>query len=296
MIIIQKNKVDNVIQQYNTIMNTSNFDINNPKLFTEKLQWIKLYDNIPIKKYCANKINLRNYCINKLNKNLCPKILKIYNSPNNIDINTIPNNCIIKCNHGSNMNIICDNNHTFNNNDLIQLKEWFNTDYSIKFNEFFYSGITHKIFIEELLDIDYEYKIFCFNGKPKIIEVIFYDNLNESLYKGDLNYIKQWSRHDALVDINFNLLDNYQFNIPRKSFNEIDFLKENYKNYKFENINLIIDYCKKLAIEFKFVRIDFYITKQQKLYLSETTFIPNAGFINFNNKQTDLAIGEMLKI
>lgn len=296
MKVIKKYIISNIEQQYHIYMNTNNFDINKPKLFTEKIQWLKINDNIPLKTYCADKINVRNYCRKKLGKDICPKILKIYNMPDNINIYDIPKKCIIKCNHGSGMNIICDSQHEFNRTDIEQLKIWYNTDFSILTNELFYANIPHKIFIEELLNIQNEYKIFCFNGTPKIVQIIFYDDLDQSLYKGNPDYTKQWSRHDVLVDENYNFLDKWQFNVPRPTFNEIDFLKENYKKYKIDNFDTIINYSKKLSNDFKFVRVDFYITKQKDIYLSELTFAPSSGFINFNSKQTDLEIGNLLTI
>jgi hypothetical protein len=44
-----------------------------------------------------------------LNDDLCPKILKIYDSPDDIKLGELPDKFVLKCNHGSGMNIICNN-------------------------------------------------------------------------------------------------------------------------------------------------------------------------------------------
>jgi hypothetical protein len=38
-----------------------NLDLNNPKTFNEKIQWIKLYDSIPIKTLLSDKYLVKDY-------------------------------------------------------------------------------------------------------------------------------------------------------------------------------------------------------------------------------------------
>lgn len=62
-----------------------------------------------------------------------------------------------------------------------------------------------------------------------------------------------------------------------------------------ENFELMKNYAKKLSNDFKFVRVDFYEVNSQ-VYLSELTFYPAAGYLKYKNPQTNLLLGNMLKL
>src|SRR5690606_12906006 len=94
-----------------------------------------------------------------------------------------------------------------------------------------------------------DYKIYCFNGIPKIVLVINHNKHGDE----KLFYDVEWKR----LDINRN----------KKSIN-----KELSKPLSFEKM---LQYSKKLAKPFPFVRIDFY-DYNNKAILSELTFTPAA--------------------
>lgn len=287
---------NDIKNEYQKIMGKT-CQLDNPQSFTEKLQWLKLHDIIPEKSRCSDKILLRNYCEETLGKNLCPTIYQIYNSPDLVITDNLPKNSIIKCNHGSGMNIKCING-ILTDEQFKQLKYWYKTDFSNSFNnfEFHYRNINRKIFVEKLLDIKYEYKFYCFNNSAKMCECIFFDNMEKSLYKNCATYEKIWSRHDAIVDKKFRLIPNWQFDNPHENYKEINYLKKYYKCCYTDHYNELLKYSEELSKPFKFVRCDFYITNDNKTYLSELTFIPNAGYIKFKNKYTDLMIGKLLNV
>lgn len=268
----------------------------NYKTFTEKLSWLKDNDNLLLKTYCSDKINLRTYCKDQLGENLCPKIYDIYNSPQEINIDTVSQHCMLKCNHGSGYNIIL-NNRKLSTDEYELLNIWYNTDYSTFFNELQYKNIKHKIFTEELLNIICEYKVWCFHGIPKFTQCIFYDNLDLTLFRNTPTYKREWSRHDVLVDTKFNFIKHWQFNLGRPNYNENKYLEKYYKKYCMTNqYNKILEYSTKLSNNFKFVRVDFYRDANEQIYLSELTFTPSAGQMQFNNYNTNYQIGKLLHI
>lgn len=270
-------------------------NLDSPQLFTEKIQWLKVYDSIPEKSICADKVLLRDYSKNILGFNPCPKIYNVYDSPEAIEINALPKTCILKCNHGYNMNLVL-NNRTMTADEFDKLKEWYNTDFSLQLYEFHYHKIKHKIFTEELLDIKSEFKVYCFNGSPKYVDCIFYDDFKNTLYKDCAEYKRVWSRHDAIIDLNFNLIDKWQFNVERPNYNEHKYLKHNYKKYFTPEYTNILTIAKQLSQKFKFVRVDFYNTTNDNIYLSEMTFTPSAGYIHLNSIETDYQIGQLLNV
>lgn len=278
---------------------TNNYYKGKCETFTDKICYLKKADyNNNLKTYCADKINLRNYCKEKLGVDLCPKILKIYNNANEITYNDLPEQFVLKCNHGSSMNIICDDKTSFDfDKNIEQLDYWNKTNFTDIFKkgeEYHYDNIVKKIFMEEYLNIKNEYKVWCFNGVPKFVQGFFYDNLEKIIYKSE--YKRQFSNHCVFLDKKFKMLKHKQFYIPRIGFREISYLKHYYKKLFFDEYNKLFEYAEKLAKDFIFVRVDFYLTKDDKIYLSELTFTPSAGYIQFNNINTNLLFGSFLKL
>ena len=127
--------------KHNKIYNESN-------LITigDKINWLIIHDTNSLKGKCADKILIHKYSKKKLGKDICNKIIKIYNNINEIKLNELPNKFVIKTNHGSGFNVIVNEKKKF---DLINTKKklnnWMNLDYGKKNAEFHYSFI--NIFI-----------------------------------------------------------------------------------------------------------------------------------------------------
>ena len=92
---------------------------------------------------------------------------------NEINIDELPEKFVLKCNHGSGMNIFCKEKSNFNlKSAKLLLKKWLNINYGLKMMEYQYINIERKIFAEQyLVDEMINYKFYCFNGEPKLIRV-----------------------------------------------------------------------------------------------------------------------------
>lgn len=269
---MQKLKL-NLMAAYKKYMNGALLNLDNPTKFTEKIQYLKIFDVTDLKTYCSDKILLRDFCKQKLGKDICIPILKIYNNINDINFSELPNKFVLKCNHGSSMNIICNNKENFNFNIAIKkLHSFINTDYSIFCGyELQYKNINRQIFLEQYMDIKTDYKFFCFNGNARFCQIIT-----------DRDTV----RKDAFVDLNFMPL-NYAYNNHETLYN--------YKDYYIENFDAMITLANILSKSFKFVRVDFY-NIENTIYLSELTFTPDSGYFNFVNPIVDFEIGKLLKL
>ena len=73
-----------------------------------------VYESPENKSRYVDKILLREYSKEVLGKDICVPILKIYNDIDEINLDELPENFVLKCNHGSGMNIICKNKTSFN--------------------------------------------------------------------------------------------------------------------------------------------------------------------------------------
>jgi len=86
-------------------------NVNESNLVTiqNKLNYLIVHESPDYKTKIVDKILLHNYSIKKLGKDICVPIIKIYNDSNEIKEEDLPNKFVLKCNHGSGMNIICNN-------------------------------------------------------------------------------------------------------------------------------------------------------------------------------------------
>ena len=248
-------------------------NIRDPKTISDKLQWLKLYDYTPLKTKCADKLLLHEYSKEKLGRDICPNIIKVYDSPDDIDVNCLPEKFVLKCNHGSGMNIVVSDKTKFNLGVAQRrLKEWLKTDFSEKFGETHYHNIERKCYAEEYLDNDLkDYKFWCFNGVPKFFT------------------IGGGGGHGAINHYDFN--GNYLPNLSR-----VDYPSDPNKKYEMpKNLKEMIELAKVFSKDFKFVRVDFYEVSG-KTILGELTFIPGAGKVSYKHKPSEKEVGDMLDL
>lgn len=255
-----------------------NINLDEPRTIQDKLAWLNIYDVNPLKSICADKIRLREYCADKLGKDICIPIIKVYDSVEDINLNELPQSFVLKCNHGSGMNIIVKDKKKFNlQKAKNKLSAWMNDDFAFRNGfEAHYHDIERKVFAEEYKEDASnglaDYKIICFNGKPTFIQVI-YDRFGKEKH---LNY----------YDTNFNFVS-----ITRRDFKN----NPSFKDKKPENLDTMLSYAKKLSEDFKFVRIDFYEVNGE-VFLGEMTFTPGALAFKYQNDEDNLKMGNMLNL
>ena len=83
-----------------------NINLDNPQTIQDKLCWLNIYDTNPLKVKCADKIKIHDYCKDVLGEDICVPIIKVYNNVSEINWDELPNQFVMKCNHGSGMNYI----------------------------------------------------------------------------------------------------------------------------------------------------------------------------------------------
>jgi len=249
------------------------FDETNVKTFQDKLNYLLIYESPEDKTEIVDKILLRNYSKKKLGKDICVPILKIYNNIDEINLDELPEKFILKCNHGSAMNIFCEDKSKF---DLLKakhtLKDWMKINYGLLRLEYQYMNIKRKVFAEQYLDKEIiNYKFSCFNGNPKFVRVKAKIN-GSSLYN---IYTTNWEKSNIELDDKKYVLSN-RFKKPI-------------------NLKKMIKYSKLLSSGFCYCRVDFYEVND-KLYLSEITFTPFNSYVKYKKKETELYLGKLIDI
>lgn len=247
-------------------------NLSNPKTFTEKIQWLKIYDSTMLKTFATDKITVHKFYEKMLGQDIGIPMLYSASSVNEIPWHQLPTDIVVKCNHGSGFNIILHNNDGNPTNEVFsKLGKWLSIDYSTYFVELHYSPIPHKILVEPFLKDLSDTKLFCFNGVPKFYQIDrhFTPEHRMNFYNLDGTPLKWLSRAQYPAD-----------------YTRIDPIPQ--------HMDKMIEYATKLAKPFKFVRVDFY-NHDDSIYGGELTFTPGAGIQKYIG-DGDLLLGQMLKL
>ena len=94
-------------------------NLDNPQTFDEKLQWLKLYDRNPKYVIQSDKYLVRNFVKETVGEKYLIPLLGVWDNPEEIDFNLLPNEFVLKCNHNSGKGMyICKNKQILNNSDI----------------------------------------------------------------------------------------------------------------------------------------------------------------------------------
>lgn len=253
----------------------------NPKTIQEKLIWLQFYDKANyLKPICADKLKVRDYAKEKLGFDVCVPLLKVYDSPDDIRFEELPDEFVLKTNHAYNQVIVCADKTKLDENEVRnKVKGWLSRPFGINTRETHYLYIERKCYAEKLMRIPgqndlVDYKFLCFNGEPRLMQLI-----------QDRHGPEKRLQH---YDMNLNFV-----NVGRKDFISRPELKS--KDVLPKNFELMKEYAKKLAEPFKFVRVDFYEIGNE-VYLGEMTFTPGAFRYQFRNQDDAIKMGNMLDL
>ncbi|WP_270180288.1 ATP-grasp fold amidoligase family protein [Alkalihalobacillus sp. CinArs1] len=247
-------------------------DWTNPKKYTEKIQWRKLFlDDKRITEY-SDKVLVRDYVKKIIGNDFLIPVIGVWNSFDEIDIESLPNSFVLKTNHGSGTNIIVkDKSHFDRKTAKILMDGWMKTDFGYSHGfELHYSAITRKIYAEELInnigdDLE-DYKFLCFNGKAYFCWVDVDRNGHHRRNVYDLEWnLQPWgqAKENAIKDI------------PKP-----------------QNFDLMVDLAEKLASDFSHVRVDFY-NVEGKIYFGEMTFTNGSGYDLITPRKYDGELGRL---
>lgn len=245
-----------------------NFD--NPKTLADKLVTLKIrsYNHDPKVKVCADKYQVRRYIEEMGVGTLLNELIAVYDSVDEIDWDSLPQQFALKWNFGCGYNIICSDKNTLDIPAAIKkLKTWEKKQKEtyLSYAELQYKDVPKKIIVEKFLkpstgDVPPDYKFYCFNGKPLAIL-----------------YIEERTKknHPAgFFDLEWNYLGVPQKeNLGKKtnSYLEFDALPQ-----KPASLNTMIDAAKVISQGFPFVRCDFYDVDGRAVF-GEMTFTPAGG-------------------
>jgi hypothetical protein len=252
-------------------------NLNNPKSFNEKLNWLKLNYRTPLFTTLSDKIASRKYVSNLIGEEYVIPILDIWSFPDEIDYDILPNKFVLQCNHDSGSFIICTDKLKFDkNNAKNRLIKCLQEDFSLRSREWGYKNVERKVFASKYIgDIDVDYRLFVFNGEVKLVECHI--------------YAKKY--HHEGVRLTNLYLPNWTFLNVQHGYN----YDESYHIDKPSNFEEMIKIAKILAGNIPFIRVDFWY-HNNKIIFNEFALYPNAGFGVIKPKEWDFTLGEWLKL
>ncbi|HZJ89314.1 MAG TPA: ATP-grasp fold amidoligase family protein [Bacilli bacterium] len=246
--------------------------------YTEKLQYLRLYyyDKNDDVIEAASRVGARERVTRLGVRDILIPIVGIYDRFEDIDFSTLPSSFVIKATHACAFNYICKDKSKVDKKALNKMtQKWLKTDYGKQTVEPHYSKIKPQLIVEHFISdgtsLPIEYKIHVFNGKAKYLYVvqnrgvdIRYDNFYIDFTPFPESQFNYWSASDVT---------------PKKP----------------RVYDKLVQYAEKLAHDFLFCRVDFFVVNN-KIYFNEFTFTPAKGTLIFDEDKADFIISEWFDI
>lgn len=252
-------------------------NIKNPKRYTEKIQWYKLYYRNPLMTKCADKYTVREYVKSKGLENILNEVYGVYDSVDEIDFEKLPNEFVLKTTNDSHTNIFCEDKENINAEEVKkELNNYINNRPKKPVGrEWAYNNAKRKIICEKFLkqgnnENIKNYKFLCFSGKPYYLYVVEYDKdkVNQAIY--DINGNKT-----KYADLDLEVIDK-EIKLP-------------------ENFNEMVRISQILSEDFPHVRVDLYDINE-KIIFGELTFYDRSGYGRYIPDEFDFILGEKFEI
>lgn len=252
-------------------------NLNNPRTFNEKLQWLKLYNHNPLYTTLVDKFAVKQYVGDKIGFQYVIPTLSVWNSFDEIDFDKLPNQFVLKCTHDSGGLVICKDKRNFDVTEARKkITKCLKHNYYKSFREWPYKNVPPRIIAEKYMEDESgelrDYKFFCFNGSVKALFVAT-------------------DRQKKNVDTKFDFFDD--------KFKHLPFTKghpnADVPPGKPTCFDEMVRLAEILSEDIPHVRVDFYEI-YGKVYFGEMTFFDNSGIVAFNPPKYDEIWGDWIKL
>lgn len=250
-------------------------NLSNPRTFTEKIQWLKLFWRDELATQCCDKYEVRKLVQSRIGPEFLNELYGAYHRVQDIDLKKLPDSFVLKVNHGSGQQILCkDKKSTDWNHAFTLLECWLKENHYYHAREWGYKNVHPRIICERYLEENgsslTDYKFYCYNGVPRFVEV------HKDRFAG---------RKKNTYDMNWNLME---FRKGRSS----PIPGESAKPPRFTHM---FDCAAELSKGFPFVRVDLYCI-EGKVIFGELTLYPGSGLERFRPDSYDWLFGSYLKL
>lgn len=250
-------------------------DLDSPKSYTEKLQWLKMYDHRPEYTSMVDKYTVKQYVAEKIGAEYVIPALAVWDRVQDIDFNSLPESFVLKTTHDSGGIVVCKSKKDLNFTAARKtLRSFYRRNYYNHNREWPYKNVPHRIIAEPYMEDSAtkelrDYKFFTFGGVPKVLYI--------AQGRGSGNE----TRAD-FFDMDFNHLpftiDHDMASVPPE---------------KPVNFELMKELAAKLSEGTPQLRVDFYEV-DGKVYFGEMTFFHCSGMEAFHPEEWDRIFGDWL--
>lgn len=254
-------------------------NLKNPKTFSEKIQWLKLYNRRPEYTKMVDKYAVKDYVASIIGNEFIIPTLGVWDKPEDIEWEKLPDKFVLKTTHGGGNSgvVICKDKATFDKEvALRKLNKSMKQDIYWQLKEWPYKNVRKRIIAEEYIDPETiakdlpDYKFFCFDGE---VRALFIGTERQS---GDVKF--------DYFDSDFNHLDLRQ--VHPMSGRNLE---------KPSNFEVMKKIASDLSKGIPLVRIDLY-NVNGKIYFGEMTFFHHGGIVPFHPIDWDYKFGSWIKL
>lgn len=252
-------------------------DWKNPRYFTEKLQWLKVYYYGEQESCLVDKIRVKNFVSECVGLDYVLPTLGSWSSADDIAFDLLPKEYVLKCNHDSGSVFFAKEDCPINQKSAkLKFSKVLKVNYYWTGRETPYKFVEPKVFAEPLMKSSLEgglrdYKFFCFNGEPKVFKVDFNRFIDH---------------HANYYDINGNLLPFGEV-APSPLYEQKIELPD--------NLQEMVAVAKMISKGLPFARVDLY-NVDGKIIFGEVTLFPTSGFGRFTDDEWDLRLGSWINL
>lgn len=253
-------------------------NLENPRSFNEKLQWLKLYDRKPVYTNMVDKVEAKKFVASIIGDEYIIPTIAVYNGVDEIDWDALPEQFVMKCTHDSGGIVICKNKSELDRHKAVQIMtKGLKRHYFWQNREWPYKNVRPRIIVEEFMEDKKtgelrDYKFFCFDGIVKALFVA-----SERQKKGEetkFDFFDENYNHLPVINGHPNAL------VPPE------------KPICFEEMKVL---ASKLSKGIPNLRVDFY-EMNGKIYFGELTFSHWSGMVPFEPIEWDYKFGEWIHL
>jgi len=264
-------------------------NIDNPKKYNEKILWLKKNFRNELGYIVTDKYKVRDYVKSKVGEKYLIPLIDTYENPDDIDFDKLPNKFVLKPNHCSGGVILCQDKNDLDEKSVkIELEQWLSMNYYYFGREWNYKEIRPRLILCEkyLNESDgkqaSDYKVFCFNGDPVMIQ---FDNDRHNNHKRAF-YDAEWNKLPFTV---------YYEKPDESAPFTVYYEKPDESAPKPKNFEKMLEIAKILSDGFKLCRVDLY-NIDGEIYFGEITLHPGGGNKPFRPRKYDEIIGKKLQV
>lgn len=250
-----------------------------PRTFNEKLQWLKLYNRKPEYTQMVDKYAVKEYVAKLIGEEYIIPTLGVWNRVEEIDFENLPNQFVLKTTHGGGGGgvVICKDKATFNREEARKrLQQSLDSDIYRNFREWPYKNVPRRIIAEQYIEDSRgecnDYKFSCYRGEVTDVMACL------DRTKGDTKFYFFDSSWRLLRYNKRGLEAPADFALPAPS-----------------HLDSMFEIAAILSKELPYARVDLY-NIDGRIYFGEITFYPASGLDVNLLPETDLLFGSRINL